>query len=296
VSRDHDALTDPPLDRLTAVCPRCRRLVRADRACELDGSDGLELHELASRDRLVEATWGSVARRDELRGQLAQRIGARRARSGVIGYVAAAAIGYAFQTDAVQALLTGLIGVPLGLSFAVARRRILVPPDAAPLPSWPNVVGRGRVVAAREVVAPGTLARCAAWSLELRYQGSWGTRTTLRAGATAGFDVRLDDGDHVRVPAGAIWLANRLAQVDGEDAIVDDLVRQLDPLGVRSPWPLFQFNVIAERTLQADDRVEVLDSVEPRVIPAEPAEAAGLFRDAQPTMLFHMSLPVVRIL
>src|SRR5207302_401634 len=105
------------------------------------------------------------------------------------------------------------VGGAIGFSASGARSRILIPADAAKLPAWPNVVGRGRVVATREIVAPGTRARCAAWSLELRYQGSWGSRTTLRAGATAGFDVRLDGGEHVRIPPGAMWLADRLVQV-----------------------------------------------------------------------------------
>jgi hypothetical protein len=287
---DLDALTEPPLDRLTAVCPRCRRLVRADSACELDGSGALAPSDPASRDRLVDATWGSMVHRDELRRQVTQRAAARRARNGMIAFTAGALLGYVTQPYAMAGLFGGAVGGALG--FAASARPILIPTDAVELPSWPVVVGRGRVIATREIVAPGSLDRCVAWSLELRYQGSWGTRTTLRAGATAGFDVHLDGGDHVRVPSGAIWLADRLVQVDGDDAIVDELIRHVDPLGAESSWPLFPFNVIVQKALSADDRVEVLDAVEPRPIRTDDAR---LFRDAPPTMLFHTSLPIVRI-
>jgi tetrahydromethanopterin S-methyltransferase subunit B len=287
---DLHALDAVPLDRLRAICPRCRRLLPVGGTCQLDGQPALELRNVVERDSMVEAIWGSLEHREQLRQSVAQRAGAQRVRGGLIAFASTFALGCAIQADIVLGLITGVLGGAVGFSVGAARSRVMIPIDASPLPQW-NSVGHGTIVGAREILAPGSRARCAAWSIELRYQGSWGKRTTLRAGGSAGFDIRLDGGEHVRIPAGALWLDDRLAQVDGDDAIVDDLVHLVDPHGLRSSWPLFPFNIIVEQVLLPDDRVEVLGPVEPRPIADD---STRLYRDAAPTMLFHTTLPVLR--
>lgn len=249
--------------------------------------------------------WGTADEREALQRSVAQPVRARRLRDALTGVATAAVVAFAKGGDAMVTLIAGLLGAVVGFAFGPGvGRRVLVPRDVAAMPSWPSV-GIGRIVGAREIVAPGTTTRCAAWLIELRYEGDWGSRTTLRAGATAGFDVELDSGERVRVPAGAVWLAGRLAQFDGYNAVATatPLIRFIDPHGAQSPWPLFSFNIIAEQVVYAGDRVEVLGEVEPRPIAADPVPASGtaapggdhVFRDAPPTMLFHRSLPVLGV-
>src|SRR5690606_27384279 len=140
--------------------------------------------------------------------------GALRLGTGVGGFVLGFAAMQAANVEGVVAAVMAMFGGAMGAAIIGARPRTLVPIDAQPLPAWPRI-GLGRIVEAGAIEAPGSRLRCAAWAVELTYDGSWGTRTTLRAGASAGFDVVLDGGERVRIPPGPLWLAGPLLQVDG---------------------------------------------------------------------------------
>ena len=282
---------DPPLDQLRAVCPRCRRLVPPGSPCAIDRSDVLELADPAQRERMVEATWGPAEKRETLQRSASEKFRAKRLASGLGTLAGSLGLVYAATADTTISLLAGAIGGIMGAAIARARRLILIPGTATDMPQWPRV-GFGRIVSAEDqIISPASNSPCVAWALELRYHGSWGTRTTLRAGATLGFEVLLEGGERVRVPAGPLWIDGPLAQVDGEDTLVDALVDAVDPEARSSDWQLFQFNIIVEQVLHANDRIEVLGPVEPRPITDDNVR---LYRESPPTELVHAVLPVVR--
>jgi hypothetical protein len=93
-----------------------------------------------------------------------------------------------------------------------------------------------------------------AFGCELRHADT----VMLRDGATAGFDVRLDSGELVRVPAG-------LCAFDMSDAPpmrdVDSYLAAIDPWR-REPDP-FHHDDARRVTLEPGDRVELLCELEP---------------------------------
>ena len=279
----------PPLDEMSALCPRCRRLVSPAAPCPLDGATPLDAHTKEARERLVEVMWGPLAERTALQA-VRLPAGSQRLTSGLLG-------GTMTLMAMVSAHVAPVLAIAAASFSAVAcgalrgpRRRVLVPADATALPAFP-VVGRGQIENARPLTAPGSGLQCAAWTIELRHEGSWGARTTLRAGASAGFDVRLDGGERVRVPAGALWIDGPLSQVDDEDGAIADLLRVLDPRGATADWPLFPYNVIRESTLPLSGTVEVRGQVASRPL----QDLAGLtYREAVPSVLVPVGLPVLR--
>ncbi len=291
-----DALLDgalsllPPFDRLGAVCPRCRRLVAADAPCVLDGASPLDARDDAQREQLVEAMWGTPAQRAALQAAARTPARAQRLRSSLVGGATTlVAMMYAQVETALALAAASFSAVAFG-ALTGTRGRLLVPGDATALPAFP-VVGRGRIERAPPLTAPGSGIQCAAWALELRHEGSWGTPTTLRVGVSAGFDVHLDGGERVRVEAGALWLDATMSQVNDEDGTIADLLRVLDPRGGDADWPLFSYNVIREQTLPLKATVELRGQVASRPL----QDPAGLtYREAAPSVLVPVGLPVLR--
>ncbi len=287
----HDeALHEPPLDALRALCPLCRRLVAAGAPCTVDGAAVLSITEPAGRDGIVERIWGAAEERARLSALRQQRT-SRRMGVGLATAVATFGVGFASLGQPVFCAGLGVVFGAFGAASAGTRAMRLIPADAAPPPTG-AAVARGRIAEAAEVIALGSRERCVAYAVELHLTGSWGVRTTLRIGATAGFDVVLDGGERVRIRPGALWISGRLPQVDGDDALIDDLMHVLDPAHATSEWPLFPYNVILEQTLVVGDRVEICGAVESR-----PAldEEARTYRDAAPSVLVHTGLPIVRL-
>jgi hypothetical protein len=286
----HDAialLDEPPLAALRALCPRCRRLVEPDRPCAIDASPTWRPSVPAERAHLVEALWGDEDRRKALRATTAPTT--RRLRTGVAIAAGTYGAAFAFAGATFDAVVMALAGGVAGAALSGVRSMRRIPADAAVLPRWPRV-GSGRIVAAAPSVSPGSLMQCAAFAVELRYTGSWGTRATLRIGASAGLEIELDGGAHLRVAPGPLWSTSAMVQLDGEDAVIDDLVAWLDPEDASAEWKLFPYNEIHEATLEIGDRVEVFGEVEPRPAAADPT---GLYRVAAPGELVHTGLPIV---
>jgi hypothetical protein len=279
------------------VCPLCRRVVRGDRPCDLDGAAVRPIASPADKQALIDAVWGPPLKRAELMHRLAARTRPSRAR--VVGSLAigtacvalASALGVPSLTET---LLVGVIGA--GFGMAVERpRRPLVPSGGAALVPQPRFAV-GKILPCHAVIAPGSSTECAAWALELRYDGRWGSCITLRVGASAGFDVALDGGERVQIPAGPLWIHEALPQLDElESPVFEELLRALDPTrtGETEAWPLFLFNVIGERTLQTGDRIELLGAMD-----REPASGpkGATYRDAPASVLVPRTAPALRLL
>jgi hypothetical protein len=276
------------IDALRAVCPRCRRLVRPGR-CDVDGNEALELADPVQRERMVELSWGTPEHRKTLRRSIEKPLAPRRAFLGTVTFAVSTVVGFFATHETTLALLCGGVVGVIGVLAGAARPLILIPAGAPALPAWPKV-GSGKIVHGEELIAPGSGTPCVAWTIELRYAGSWGTRTVFRAGATLGMDIVMDGGDHVRIPAGPFWLDGPLLQLDGEERSIDELLEEIDPSGEDNDWKLFPFNIIMEQHLDEGDRVEVLGVVEPRPVQGEDR----LYRDTPTIELVHAGLPVLR--
>ncbi|MDQ3339803.1 MAG: hypothetical protein M4D80_31980 [Myxococcota bacterium] len=279
----------PALASLRAVCPRCRRLVRPG-TCELDHTQALEPAVAAERERMVELTWGMPDHRQALRKSASQRLGARRMFTGAVTFASATGAVYIGTADGLLSLVSGVFMGMFGAALATGRAQVVIPGPALDIPRWPHV-GTGRIVHGEPLASPGSGTPCAAWAIELRYDGPWGSRTVFRAGATLGVDIVLDSGGHVRIPGGALWLDGKFNQLDGEEASVQELLREIDPDAASSDWELFPFNIITEQLVDEGDRVEVLGVVEPR--PTQ-TDDVPLYRDAPASELVHIGLPVMR--
>lgn len=272
---------------LVAVCPRCRRLTGRG-TCDADGSEALELADPAQRERMVELIWGNAAQRDALLLARDRKIMPRRGASAFAGAIATGA-AYLGTGDMMVSVLVGTVSAVFGAVAGSSRPTLLIPSPALPMPAFARV-GTGKITQCDELISPGSSAPCAGWAVELRYAGSWGSRTTFRAGATLGMDIVMDGGDRVRIPAGPLWVDGPLAQLDGEDQAIDELLADLDPDGKDRDWALFPFNIIMEQLVNQGDRVDVLGVVEPRPVAGD----ARLYRDTPEIELVHRGLPVLR--
>jgi hypothetical protein len=279
---------------LARVCLTCRAALDDGGAC--DGGDRhevLALDDPAQRARLIEAVWGDALERRRTH----QRIRAEAVRgqkivltSGALGFAAAVALGEA------AAFFFALGGAALGgiASHLTRPREGTTYPRGGEPRAWGRVSARGRVRGSGEVWSPASGESCAAWTIELRYDGSWGERVMLRAGETAGLEIALDGGEVLRVPAGPIALVEPPQQVDElSSARITALLRGLDPLGSPGePFTPLPYNVVAEALLFVGDRVEVLGEMDRVIAPS--AGGGALYRDAPRSQLAPHGVAVLR--
>lgn len=267
----------------------------AGRRC--DGAGHVTSSLAADRDVLVRHVWGELGERVEaLRRVYRSRVGALQATSlGLgVGLGASLALGLGlFPT-------VGLVaGTSVALSRLAERRARKDPPvhprGAEPLPVA-RAFARGRIRMASGLGAPASGGRGAAWALELRYEGAFGSRVMLRAGATAGLDVELDSGEWVRLDAGPLRVIGTLRQVPDHDvAELEAYLRQVDPGRSLAGelCPAIPFNVIGEALLQVGDRVELYGEFAPTVLSGG---GAALYREAPATILAPLGVPTLRVL
>jgi hypothetical protein len=153
-------------------------------------------------------------------------------------------------------------------------------------PQLGPATGRVGTIISRDVAKPPLGERaCVAYSTQL------GLRNTvmLRDAATLGFEVLLDSGEHVRVPAGECVIDMARAP---HVAAVDDYLRAIDPL--RAPgedFDPFPHDRAQSRILVPGDRVEVLG----RLVPIADGGGGGGYRELAHTVLVPDELPRVRL-
>ncbi len=282
---------------LGRICVACRMAYSEGDAC--DGGDGHEvvaLDDLEQRRRMIDAVWGDLEQRRRMHSLV--RLGDQRAQRYIFSGMAAGVVGGAWLGPAGAVTVCAVGGMFLGgvASFAMRPRLPPTYPMGAAARSWPKPSGRGRVRAGTEVESPASGEPCAAWSLVLRYDGVWGERVMLRAGASAGLEIALDGGEVLRIAAGPIVLAETAQQVDDLAAArVQALVNGLDPLGRAgehfTPLP---YNVVAESLLFVGDRVEILGAMDRVIAPAARGRDGALYRDAPASQLVPHGVAIVR--
>jgi hypothetical protein len=222
----------------TRICLECRTLCTT--TCPAGHRRVVDLR--TSREQLVDAVWGPKAHRPALLAA-APVVKSNSSWSGwdIFGI---------FELDWFGLILiAGALFWFLGASIVklFRKRAALATAQGAVRRGLPLLrTGQtGYVLGADEAVAFGC---------ELRHADT----VMLRDGATSGFDVRLDSGELVRVPAGlcAFDMTNAPAMRD-----VESYLASIDPWR-RDPDP-FHHDDARRVTLGAGDRVELLCELEP---------------------------------
>lgn len=277
------------------VCLECRTAFLDGKRC--DGEAHVTIDLARERPRLVEAVWGDVRQQVEA----VRRVYVARARSfqsTAAGLGAGIAAGVALGVGPLALMGTTTLGA-IVFSAVVGRRVRKAPPahprGAVELPPLTRFA-RGRIRSAEGVASPASRLECAAWALELRYDAVFGSRVMLRSGYTAGMELSLDNGERVRVPAGALRLVQPLAQLADHDiGELEDWLREVDPARAIAGelCPAIPFNVIGEELLQVGDRVELFGGYEPSVIAGA---SAALYREAPATILVPRGIATMRLL
>ncbi len=116
------------------------------------------------------------------------------------------------------------------------------------------------------------------------------SQTMLRDGATIGFEIALDSGEHARIPSGPCVLDMATARRAQPSPQLDDYLRTIDlQHGRGDDLELFPCDHVEVATLEPGDRVEILSPMtavaNPSTAPVTYREAAALVVPAGPVRL-----------
>ena len=294
----------------TYVCLACRSLFGKGETC--DGGKGHAVVDVGikkGRRALVRAVWGESAR---LKAKEVARAGGTGAGIGTAGQALdCGGCGGCGDLGGAGDLGEVLIGiliviaaafVAIALYFVIksivlfvrrkmneprAKGALARPPE---LPAEGNLVGR--VAGALELASPIAGEACLAYCVELVERRLVRRDVMLRDGMTCGFDVTLDDGRTVRVPAGRIHLEGSFDRASrSAKPSVEPYVQAIDTQRVMDEaLPPIPFDEVGELVLGPGDHVEIAAEVD---TVADPTRATG-YRDAA-MALAPVGVPRVRI-
>lgn len=287
----------------TAICLDCRSALPAGAPCPAGHGRIARLDSDGGREELLTEVWGPRPVRERLRsmaragaasggcGGVLDGCGGCDLVGGDVGEVLIA-VAVLFALGAVLWCLVA--GVGALVRWWRARPR----PAGALLPAAAEpATGRTGVVLAQAGLAadPLTGSPCVGFAASLEHRSGWLRRPAvmLRDGATLGFDVLLDSGERVRVPAGALRIDRAGARATRVDRMRLALyLGELDPARDRSDdLDPFLSNLMRAVQLRPGDRVELLGAL--RAQPLAGA-AAGGYRDPAAGVLTPVGLPHLR--
>ena len=291
-----------------AFCLDCRTAQEGAYRCVVDPSHHLvEAATPHSREEMLTTVWGPASRRQRFK-EVAKASG-----GGVAGGTAAegSCAGCELGEAAVdpQALLVIVVVALaivvlyfLGKFLLRAWRRYQSRPIprgararglASMQPSARGPVVVGTVADAGMALAPLSQRSCVAYAHVLRYKRfARKPLVTLRDSATLEFDVLLDDGGRVRIPAGAVAIGMEHTEtIRPDEEAAADYFSQLDgrgsvaPTGADDPFP---FTEVREAIVVPGMRIAVHGPLEPMPDPDAPA---GSYRDAAASLLSPVETP-----
>lgn len=287
------------------VCLACRTMLEEGESCEGKGHVTVSLASAQGRSRLDDEVWGPDSRARAIRK--AAKAGAG---GGVVGGLAQGCDGLSGCGDlggagegaiAVLAIFVAVIvfaGVAILLwtlvKWIVEWYRNRPKPQGAlykpPRPRSRVARARGRVMSGTPIATPWTEATAMVWAFELFQKRVFGGGAMLREGRTGGFDVMLDDGRILRVPAGRVHIASRLGKTDVDSGRLDAYLAAADPKR-EDRASLFPYHFAKVATIEPGARIEIVSDVEP-----QPDERAGHAYRASGGVLAPVAVPVLRIL
>lgn len=295
-----------------AVCIDCRTAYEpGTAACAASPKHRVrDLSDREQREDLVTEVWGLPSARRRAR-QLAQAGGGGAA--GGLGVESCSACevaeGCAGAGDLspeiagilMVVVLVGLAAVALywvikKLVEYVQRRRATLEPKGALLrgPALGRPSGRvGTIAEGPTIASPLGRTQGVAYGIVLERRRWFRGQVMLRDAASAGFEVVLDDGERLRVPAGTIVLDMSSAPwVEPEPGRHLGYVGRIDPLRCDLDHDPLRFTDARERVLVPGVRVEIRGPVQP--VPDAEAPARG-YREAPGTILHPVGVPRIAL-
>lgn len=286
------------------ICLACRTLFPEGQSCQGGKAhQTVSLKDRAGRQKLDDEVWGPDSRARQARQ--AAKAGAGGA--GVGGFFEGCsgcdAGGADIGGEAFLVVFAILVaaGIAILLFFAIRalvrfiREKMEKPKPHGALAKAPKPASR--VVAASGVVRGGTpmalpwaAGSVFGYAMQLYEARAFGGGAMLRDAATAGFEVALDGGGVLRIPAGRIQVVSTLERVDAERMRLDGLLGMLAPRGPDEAT-LFPFDRVKGRTIGPGDRIELLGDVQHGA-----DDAASVGYRANAGVLAPVGLPVLRIL
>ncbi len=299
----------------TEICIDCRTLTVAGAGCPIDGRHRVtRLDTHAGREGLLTEVWGPPSRRR--RAKKLAKAGAGGAAGGSAAEGASCSgcgdVGAVFELEGALILLgiLALAGVVMLIYYgvqklveAVRKWRNRPRPAAAAVRRVRMPRRRGRVGTVRPrdgavARAPLSDRECVAYSIELHSERALDGTVMARDAATIGFDIELDDGEVVRVPAGAIVLGQGEAESaddrvePGEDEIWRYLLA-IDPLRREAEYgedEAAKYDPMAhdrtrERVIEVGARVEIRGPLRRVVDGGSAASSSAPYRQAAASAL-----------
>jgi hypothetical protein len=297
--------------RRTRICLDCRSALCDGEECDGAAVDHGKRHravtlDAAGRAALVTEVWGPPSIRRQAKA--IARAGTGGATAGGIGScfdpgcagcdAPADGEGLVIVLAIVAAALVAILlywAIRALVRYARVRMNTLEPhPPLRPTPDLRRAQGRaGTIVAAPDRGrSPLELAPCVGFGVELVRKWTLRSAPMLIDGATVGFDVKLDSGETVRVPAGRLRVDGpRRTLARDEASQVEEYVRTVDPgHGTTDEWPPIPFDEAQEIVVGIGDRVEIIGELAPTADPS----AAGSYRESA-WVLAPAGVPMVRV-
>jgi hypothetical protein len=249
----------------TRICLECRAALSDGEHCTWVRHTAVAPADPAGRQRLLEAVWPAAARQPPLGQDV----------SSFRGWL---------ETKILQPLSS-----PDWSSSRAPEYEVPPPPrlregswrtprGASEEPLWTSRTSyRGRVIESADTLrSPIGHVPCVAYGLWLIDPRADGSPVLLRDGATLRFDVELDDGRAVRVPAGSADMVGPGVRVRARPSRLAEYLARLDPApGAprqgRSPLP---FRRVHEAVLVPGDRFSLLADLESVADGRAPARSA----------------------
>ncbi len=265
-----------PLAPRTRICLACRTVLAEGDECPGGrGHGSIALTTPGGRKRLDDEVWGPDSRARALRQ--AAKAGAGGGGLGLglegctgcelgevagLGELVAAVV--VFVVVAVAAVL--VVWVVKKIIELVREWRDKPKPHGAllgaPKPRG-RITGRGVVLPGPPIELPWTAGAASAYAFELHAKSVLGGLAMLRDAVTAGFDVQLDDGRVVRVPAGRIAVRGKLQKEPVTEERLERYLREVDPSRATESRDLFPHDFARALVVRPGDRVDVLGELEP---------------------------------
>jgi hypothetical protein len=309
----------------TSVCRECRTAyVDGETGCDKgDKHTVLSLSDEEQREQLVSEVWGPPSARRQAR-EAAAAGGAGGASAGAAecggaecteagcetadlsgcGDAAGSEIGAVLLAIAVVAIvcvaayfiIRAIVRYVRKRRAAKARENARLKPRGAL--TRPKGMGKrtgyvGKVVGKASIPDPITGEDCVAYGVKLRTNRHLTGDIMLRDAATVGFDIELDSGEVVRVPAGRVVMdlhgADKLSDSKANRELVDAYLSEIDlyhgSIDTALPWDKAHL-----RLIRAGDRVSLRGDVE-RAVDTETSDVEHGYRDAAASILVPRGVP-----
>lgn len=274
----------PPKPRTRSrVCLACRTLFDHGEDCRGKGHQTVSIVAASGRAKLDDEVWGPDSRARALRQ--AAKAGAG---GGVAGSIFDGCSGCDIGANALdgcgsaggEAILGALVGVVvivigalLGLIiYWIVRAIVRLIRDwmhkpqphgalyAPPKPKKIAIAAKGVVRSGQTLATPWREGSAYGWAMELHERRVLGGGAMMRDARSAGFDVALDDGRVLRVPAGRIRVASGLVRVDADRSKLDELIAGIDRAR-QDEKTVFPYDFARALTIEEGDHVEVMGEI-----------------------------------